>query len=571
MKKGQVLEGIVERVAFPNKGIVSVEGEEQKVIVKNAIEGQKIRFSINKKRKGKAEGRLLEVIEKSPLQTEEECAYFGKCGGCMYQGVPYQEQLRIKETQVKNLLTPVLQNAGYELDEIFEGVKESPRCLAYRNKMEFSFGDEIKDGPLSLGMHKRGSFHDIVTVDGCRIVDEDYSKILRGVLDFFTEHQVPFYHKMSHVGYLRHLLVRKAVKTGEILIDLVTTTQPIEGADTKELLSEMAATICALKLEGTVVGILHTENDSVADAVINEHTELLYGQDHFEEELLGLQFSISPFSFFQTNSLGAEVLYETAREYVADAGNGKIVYDLYSGTGTIAQILAPVAKEVIGVEIIEEAVEAAKENAKRNRLGNCEFLAGDVLKVLDDIEQKPDFIVLDPPRDGIHPKALEKIISYGVEKMVYISCKPTSLARDLEVLLARGYEAERICCVDMFPQTTGIETVVLLSHKKPDGHINVKVEFGEGEGKVPLDNIAKRAKEYKPKERVTYKMIKEYIEAKYGFKVHTAYIAEVKRDLGLPMYDAPNAVEELKQPRKHPTAEKVEAIKDALKYFGVCS
>ncbi|MEE0390368.1 MAG: 23S rRNA (uracil(1939)-C(5))-methyltransferase RlmD [Lachnospiraceae bacterium] len=479
MKKGQVLEGIVERVAFPNKGIVSVEGEEQKVIVKNAIEGQKIRFSINKKRKGKAEGRLLEVIEKSPLQTEEECAYFGKCGGCMYQGVPYQEQLKIKETQVKNLLAPVLLNAGYELDEIFEGVKESPRSLAYRNKMEFSFGDEVKDGPLSLGMHKRGSFHDIVTVDGCRIVDEDYSKILRGVLDFFTEHQVPFYHKMSHVGYLRHLLVRKAVKTGEILIDLVTTTQPIEGADTKELLSEMAATICALELEGTVVGILHTENDSVADAVINEHTELLYGQDHFEEELLGLQFSISPFSFFQTNSLGAEVLYETAREYVADAGNGKIVYDLYSGTGTIAQILAPVAKEVIGVEIIEEAVEAAKENAKRNRLGNCEFLAGDVLKVLDDIEQKPDFIVLDPPRDGIHPKALEKIISYGVEKMVYISCKPTSLARDLEVLLARGYEAERICCVDMFPQTTGIENVCLLGKRKPDAKVKIGIDMDD--------------------------------------------------------------------------------------------
>lgn len=479
MKKGQVLEGIVERVVFPNKGIVSVEGEEQKVIVKNAIEGQKIRFSINKKRKGKAEGRLLEVIERSPLQTEEECAYFGKCGGCMYQGVPYQEQLKIKETQVKNLLAPVLLNAGYELDEIFEGVKESPRSLAYRNKMEFSFGDEVKDGPLSLGMHKRGSFHDIVTVDGCRIVDEDYSKILRGVLDFFTEHQVPFYHKMSHVGYLRHLLVRKAVKTGEILIDLVTTTQPIEGADTKELLSEMAATICALELEGTVVGILHTENDSVADAVINEHTELLYGQDHFEEELLGLQFSISPFSFFQTNSLGAEVLYETAREYVADAGNGKIVYDLYSGTGTIAQILAPVAKEVIGVEIIEEAVEAAKENAKRNRLGNCEFLAGDVLKVLDDIEQKPDFIVLDPPRDGIHPKALEKIISYGVEKMVYISCKPTSLARDLEVLLARGYEAERICCVDMFPQTTGIETVCLLGKRKPDAKVKIGIDMDD--------------------------------------------------------------------------------------------
>ena len=218
---------------------------------------------------------------------------------------------------------------------------------------------------------------------------------------------------------------------------------------------------------------------------------------------------------------------------------------------------------------MEEAVEAAKENAQLNRLENCDFIAGDVLKVLDSIEEKPDFIVLDPPREGIHPKALDKIIRYGVDRMIYISCKPTSLQRDLEVLQAQGYVVERICCVDMFPGTVHVETVVLLSHKKPDSVINVKVEFGEGEGKIPLDNIEKRAESYKPKERVTYKMIKEYIEAKHGFKVHTAYIAEVKRDLGLPMYDAPNAVEELKQPRKHPTPEKVEAIKDALKHFEV--
>ena len=232
-------------------------------------------------------------------------------------------------------------------------------------------------------------------------------------------------------------------------------------------------------------------------------------------------------------------------------------------------MLAPVAKKVVGVEIVEEAVEAAKVNAELNGLDNCEFIAGDVLKVVDELEDKPDFIVLDPPRDGIHPKAIQKIIDFGVEQMVYISCKPTSLARDLEVFEAAGYKVKRATAVDQFPNTVHIETVVLLSHKKPDGHINVKVEFGEGEGKVPLDDIAQRAEEYKPKERVTYKMIKEYIEAKYGFKVHTAYIAEVKRDLGLPMYDAPNAVEELKQPRKHPTAEKVEAIKDALKHFEV--
>ena len=317
----------------------------------------------------------------------------------------------------------------------------------------------------------------------------------------------------------------------------------------------------------------------MADTVTNEGTDVLYGQDFFYEELLGLRFKITPFSFFQTNSLGAEVLYQTAREFIGDAlpsgtdadiaEHGKIVFDLYSGTGTIAQMLSPVAKKVIGVEIIEEAVEAAKENAQLNGLHNCEFIAGDVLKVIDSIEEKPDYIVLDPPRDGINPKALEKIIRYNVPQMVYISCKPTSLARDLEVLQARGYEVKKICCVDMFPSTVHVETVVLLSHKKADSYIHIDVEFGEGEGKIPVDSIAKRAEAYKPKEKVTYKMIKEYIEAKYGFKVHTAYIAEVKRNLGLPMYDAPNAVEELKQPRKHPTPEKVEAIKDALRYFAV--
>ena len=344
------------------------------------------------------------------------------------------------------------------------------------------------------------------------------------------------------------------------MVNLVTTSE-IETD-----FAELQKRLLALPLEGKIVGFLHIINNSLSDVVRSDETRILYGQDYFYEEILGLKFKITPFSFFQPNSYGAEVLYKTAREYIGDTKE-MTVFDLYSGTGTISQIMASVAKEVIGVEIVEEAVKAAGENAHLNGIENCRFIAGDVLKVLDDIQEKPDFIILDPPRDGIHPKALPKIIDYGVDKLVYISCKPTSLARDLEMFLGRGYQVEKVCCVDQFCQTVHIETVVLLSHKKPDGHINVKVEFGEGEGKVPLDNIAKRAEEYKPKERVTYKMIKEYIEAKYGFKVHTAYIAEVKRDLGLPMYDAPNAVEELKQPRKHPTAEKVEAIKDALKYY----
>ena len=578
MKKGQVYEGSVVRVDFPNKGIVCV-GDET-AVVKNSLPGQKVKFSVNKVRKGKAEGRLLEVTEKSPLETGRTCSLFGLCGGCTYLSLPYEEQLKVKEEQVKRLLDSVLNKQ--EEAWAFEGIKGSPKAYEYRNKMEFSFGDEYKDGPLALGMHKRGSFYDIVTVADCEIVDADYRLILQTVRDYFAREKVSFFHRMSHEGYLRHLLVRKASRTGEILVALVTTSQDpwqgetaVEGSlDVDALITGFKDLLLSLeqdrKLAGKFAGILHITNDSIADVVQSDRTELLYGQEYFYEELLGLKFKISTFSFFQTNSYSAEVLYQTARDYVGDlGGSDKTVFDLYSGTGTIAQLMAPAAGKVIGVEIVEEAVEAAKKNAAANGLDNCEFIAGDVLKVLDEVEEKPDMIILDPPRDGIHPKALPKIIAYGVDHIVYISCKPTSLVRDLEVFLENGYRVDKAVAVDQFPWTANVETVVLLSHKKPDSHINIKVEFGEGEGKVPLKAIAERAEAYKPKERVTYKMIKEYIEAKYGFKVHTAYIAEVKRDLGLPMYDAPNAVEELKNPRKHPTAEKVEAIKDALKYFEV--
>lgn len=479
------MEGIVERIDFPNKGIV--KADEGICIVKNALPGQKIRCRINKVRKGKAEGCLLEVTKAAPAQIESPCPHFGICGSCIYQSLPYEEQLRIKEGQVKKLLDSVLYKQGaYH----FEQIKPSPVCSGYRNKMEFSFGDEIKDGPLALGMHKRGSFYDIVSVTECQIIDEDYRKIVRCVRDYFAALQesgvkVAFYHRMRHTGYLRHLLVRKAAKTGEILVGLITTAkwpdggaQDMEkdvsvkvtaaGFSEEEMLGGFRDALLRLSLEGKIVGIMHTKNDSLADVVQSDETDILYGQDHFYEELLGLRFKISQFSFFQTNSLGAEILYQTAREYVADhMGKDPVVFDLYSGTGTIAQLMAPVAGKVIGVEIVEEAVEAAEENAKLNDLHNCKFIAGDVLKVIDMIEEKPDIIILDPPRDGVHPKALPKIIRYGVEYILYISCKPTSLVRDLEVFLESGYHVERVTAVDMFPFTSGIETVCLLSKRKP--------------------------------------------------------------------------------------------------------
>ena len=560
MKKGQIVEGIIERVDFPNKGILRAE-DGTRVIVKNAIMGQKVSAAVNKVRKGKCEGRLLEVLEKSALELPEPgCVHYGICGGCTFQSLPYEEQLSMKEQQVKDLIDAVIteENKGYE----FLPIKASPRPKAYRNKMEFSFGDEYKDGPLALGMHKRGSFYDIVNVGECQIVDEDFRRVLKITLEYFKERQIPFYHKLRHTGYLRHFLVRKAAKTGEILVDLVTTTQTDGlGAETESvLLDGWVKALCEETYDGVLKGILHTKNDSVADTIKNEGTDILFGQDFFYEELLDLKFKITPFSFFQTNSLGAEVLYQTAREFIGDALDdeaSQTVFDLYSGTGTIAQILSPVAKKVIGVEIVEEAVVAARENAALNGLTNCEFIAGDVLKVIDTIGEKPDYIVLDPPRDGIHPKALEKIIRYNVPQMVYISCKPTSLARDLEVLQARGYQVKKVQCVDMFPATGNCETVVLLSKGEVDSK-KIRVEFS-------LEDMD--MSEFQ--DGATYTQIKDYVLEHSGLKVSNLYISQIKRKCGIEVgknYNLPKS-EDSRQPMCPPEKEK--AIREAFKYFGM--
>ena len=566
MKKGQVYEGSVVRVDFPNKGIVCV-GDET-AVVKNSLPGQKVKFSVNKVRKGKAEGRLLEVTEKSPLETGRTCSLFGLCGGCTYLSLPYEEQLKVKEEQVKRLLDSVLNKQ--EEAWIFEGIKGSPKAYEYRNKMEFSFGDEYKDGPLALGMHKRGSFYDIVTVADCEIVDADYRLILQSVRDYFARAKVSFFHRMSHEGYLRHLLVRKASRTGEILVALVTTSQDpwqgetaVEGSlDADALITGFKDLLLSLEQDGKLVGkfagILHITNDSIADVVQSDHTELLYGQEYFYEELLGLKFKISTFSFFQTNSYSAEVLYQTARDYVGDlGGSDKTVFDLYSGTGTIAQLMAPAAGKVIGVEIVEEAVEAAKKNAAANGLDNCEFIAGDVLKVLDEVEEKPDMIILDPPRDGIHPKALPKIIAYDVEHIVYISCKPTSLVRDLEVFLENGYRVDKAVAVDQFPWTANVETVVLLSKGEVDSK-KIRVEFS-------LEDMD--MSEFQ--DGATYPQIKEYVLEHTGLKVSNLYISQIKRKCGIEVgknYNLPKS-EDSRQPQCPPEKEK--AIREAFKYFGM--
>lgn len=547
MKKGQVYEGMIQKVEFPNKGIVQVDGEEKPVIVKNGIPGQKIRFCVNKLRKGKAEGRLLEVMEKSALETREPvCSIFPACGGCMYQTMDYQAQVKMKAEQIQSIMDAAVDGYSYT----FEGVKESPKEFAYRNKMEFSFGDEYKDGPLSLGLHKKGSTYDVLTASDCKLVHEDMTQILSCVLDYFKERGVSYYKKMQHIGYLRHLLLRRGDTTGEILVNLVTTTQ--EEHD----LAPLVEKLLALPVEGKIVGILHILNDSLSDVVQSDETKILYGQDYFYEKIMGLEFKITPFSFFQPNSRGAEVLYSTVREYIGDI-HDMTVYDLFSGTGTIAQVLAPVAKQVIGVEIIEEAVEAAKENAERNGLHNCRFIAGDVFKVLDEIEEKPDVIVLDPPRDGIHPKALPKILDYGVENIVYISCKATSLARDLEMIQARGYRVVKCTAVDQFCQTVHVETVVLLGRKKStEDMVYAYVDY-EPEDDAYLHGM---------KGNATYREIKEWIKAEYGMSVSSLYVAQIKDKCGFEKRQNYNIGENKAHVPNCPP-EKEKAILEAFKHF----
>jgi len=524
MKKKQIYEAVVtDRVDFQDKAkvrVVNAPDEEDNgtlVTVKNSIPGQKIEFRLKKQGKGD----LVRVLEKSYLETADVCPVFGECGGCTYSSMDYDAQLKMKLDMVKRLISNKASNgqggSGEESEEtafcidekVIEGIFASPLNKGYRNKMEYSFGDMEKGGELTLGLHRRGSRFDVINADKCILVHEDFNKIVGMIRKFFVEKKTPYFHKMDGEGYLRHLVLRRSEATGEILVNLVTTSAMDEDVEA-ELLQEFTNIIQSLGLRGTIAGIIHTVNDSIADVVKDEGTTVLYGKDYITEKILGLEFKITPFSFFQTNSKGAEVLYGKAREYALSGGISKsneqlrdggdadsegccveegtkpVIFDLYSGTGTIAQIMAPVAKKVYGVEIVEEAVEAASENAALNGLDNCEFIAGDVLMMLDEIEEKPDFIILDPPRDGVHPKALSKILDYGVENILYISCKPTSLARDLEVCGEAGYRVDRMCCVDMFPGTGHVETVVLLSREKVDGHIQVDLDIEELDDKLGI-------------------------------------------------------------------------------------
>ena len=543
----------IEDCGIDGEGIGKADGFT--VFVKDAVIGDTVTAKIIKAKKNYGYGRLMEVLKPSPYRVEPKCEFARQCGGCQLQALSYDQQLVFKTNKVKGHLERI----GGFTDIPMEPIIGMDELFHYRNKAQFPVGRN-KEGKIVTGFYA-GRTHNIIENRDCALGVAENKEVLDRVIAHMEKYGIEPYNEATGKGLVRHVLIRYGYFTKEVMVCLILNGNKIPK---EELLVKSLCEIPGM------TSITINVNKKHSNVILGEEIRLLWGQEYITDRIGDISYQISPLSFYQVNPMQTQKLYAKALEY-ADLHGEETVWDLYCGIGTISLFLAQKAKFVRGVEIVPAAIENAKENAKLNGLENTEFFVGKAEEVLPREYKKngvyADVIVVDPPRKGCDETLLETMVEMNPDRIVYVSCDSATLARDLKYLCERGYELRKVCPVDQFGMTVHVETVVLLSHKKPDGHINVKVEFGEGEGKVPLDNIAKRAEEYKPKERVTYKMIKEYIEAKYGFKVHTVYIAEVKRDLGLPMYDAPNAVEELKQPRKHPTAEKVEAIKDALKHF----
>lgn len=449
MKKGEIIEVVIESQRFPKEGTAHYDGRMMKV--DDALEGQTVNAKILKCSEKKIKVKNVGVVRRADYEITPKCSFSEFCGGCTFPTVPYDMQVKMKEDYVLSLL----EDNGIDRNA-YIGIEGCERVTEYRNKMEYTFGDCEKGGRPELGMHRKGRYMDIITVSDCVIADSDFNVITQAVLYFFSEEGIPHYNKKEKTGFQRNLIIRKGEKNSELLINLVTTTQ--YSLNEKKFVNM----ILGLELKNRVAGITHTFNDNIADFVYCESIKTLWGQDYYIEEILGLKFRVTPFSFFQTNTEAAERLYSYAVGLIEDI-KGKTVFDLYCGTGTISQIMAPAAKKVVGIEIVEEAVEAARVNAEINGLDNCEFIAGDVFEALDSVAEKPDVIVLDPPRAGILPKALRKILDYKVDTMVYISCNPLTMAGNLAVMQQEGYEVKSIKAFDNFPGTKHTECVCLLS------------------------------------------------------------------------------------------------------------
>ena len=393
------------------------------------------------------------------------CPHAGICGGCAYSDIPYEEQLQIKYDAAYGYLK---ENHIIFNDDDIRSIRKTSEVFGYRNKMEYSFGDEVKDGPMTLGMHKSGSYMSVINTIGCLLVPESFNTIHAAVLEWAHASGYGFRHKRTHKGFLRNLVIRCGVRTGELLVNLVTSSEEeLDGEAFKDLVLGLGV--------DDIVGILHTINDRRSDVVAADSVSILYGRDHYYEEMLGLRFRVGVFSFFQTNPVAVEIMMKEAIETITGGNSPEklpstgTLYDIYCGTGTIALALSGCVEKAIGIELIEDSVESARVNAEINNISNCEFVCGDAFEMLASAEEfglpSPDLISIDPPRMGLHPKALKRVISYDLPKILYISCNPKTFAQNMAVMQNAGYRLTALGVYDNFPFTKHTELVGLIEKK----------------------------------------------------------------------------------------------------------
>ena len=541
-KKNDLVEVKIEDIGMDGEGIGKVDG--YTLFVKDAIIGDVIEAKVIKAKKNYGYARMISIKEPSPYRIDAICPVARQCGGCQIQEMSYDQQLKFKENKIRNNLIRIGKFENPPMEPII-GMQEP---FHYRNKAQFPIGTD-KDGNIIAGFYA-GRTHDIIPNRKCFLGVDINETILDKVIDYMNENKVSSYNETTGKGLVRHVLIRYGFRTKEIMVCIIVNGKSLPNQE------KLIKSLC--ELDG-MTSITLNVNREKTNVILGREIVELWGKGYIEDYIGDVKYQISPLSFYQVNPAQTEKLYGTALEYAGLTGN-ETVWDLYCGIGTISLFLAQRAKQVYGVEIVPEAIEDAKRNAKLNGIENAEFYVGKSEEVLPrklaEGNVKADVIVVDPPRKGCEEALLKAILEMGVSKVVYVSCDSATLARDLRYLCDGGYEVERVRGVDMFGNTGHVETVVLLSLKTGTPKLEVTME-------VDSDS------NYLPEEKATYQKIKEYVKDKYGVNVHTRYIAEVKRMCGIDMGENYNKSKKDNPDVKHCPQEKVEYIKEALKYYGV--
>ena len=536
--KNQIYEALVTDYTAEGQGVAHIEG--CAVFLPNAIAGERVRVRIEKARKTWASGKIVEILEKSPHRVNRECPVAKLCGGCDFWHMDYAEETRLKAERVKTCLNRI---GGQQLETV--PILAAPTCYGYRNKAQYPVA--VKKGRAFAGFFRAGT-HEVVENSRCRILPPEADLVKDKVIDYVNQYRVPGYDETTHTGLLRHIYVRRGAVSGQVLVCLVVNGEKLPKA--QELIRR-------LKTVPGFTTLVLSVNTRKGNAVLGDKFITLHGPGYIEDTLCGLTFRLSPRSFYQVNHHQAQRLYETA---IAQAGITRqdTVLDLYCGVGTITLAMASAAGKVIGVEVVPQAVEDARDNAKRNGIENAEFFCGDAGQAALQLERegvRPDVVVVDPPRKGLNADTIEALSRMSPRRIVYVSCDPATLSRDVALLKERGYKLQTAQAADLFPRCAHVETVALLGRKQVSDYLHIAVNTEDLETDV--------GRIY------TNEDIKQYIEEKYGFKVHSAYIGQVREKLGIREHE--NYHDSHTSPRKPCVCpqEKEAAIIDSLKHFGL--